>query len=132
MTGDIPYVQIMTMIKVLICFIFITNFVLADNILNEQELNNYLKNVKCLVCQGQSVFDSNTEFSEEVTSIVIKLNQEGKTEEEISHYLISNYGEDIFLTPSFNKENLILWILPYFILILCFIFYAKITMQRNK
>ena len=47
------------MIKVLICFIFITNFALAENILNEQELNNYLKNVKCLVCQGQSVFDSN-------------------------------------------------------------------------
>ena len=75
------------------------------------------KNLRCLVCQGQSIADSNSDFAATIKLVVQDQVNEGKTKNEIYTFLISKYGEWIVYQPTFSKSNLLLWIMPYFIFI---------------
>jgi len=84
---------------------------------NRYELNEIYKNIRCLICQGQSIADSNSDFASTIKLVVQDQVKEGKTKEEIYEFLISKYGEWIVYQPAFNKNNLLLWVLPYVVLI---------------
>ena len=73
--------------------------------------------MRCLVCQGQSIADSNSDFAATIKLVVQDQFNEGKTEEEIYKFLSSKYGEWIVYQPTFNKNNFLLWVLPYAVLI---------------
>ena len=75
------------------------------------------KNLRCLVCQGQSIADSNSDFAATIKLVVQDQVNEGKTKNEIYTFLISKYGEWIVYQPTFSKSNLLLWTMPYFIFI---------------
>jgi cytochrome c-type biogenesis protein CcmH len=75
------------------------------------------KNLRCLVCQGQSIADSNSDFAATIKLVVQDQVNEGKTKNEIYTFLISKYGEWIVYQPTFSKSNLLLWTIPYFIFI---------------
>ena len=111
--------------KLWIIFLLIINFNVskAENILVDQ--NQIFKNLRCLICQGQSIADSNSEFSQTIKSVVIDQINNGKSEKEIYEFLIEKYGEWIVYKPLFNKYNFLLWTLPYLFLVLggCFIFF---------
>ena len=100
-------------IKILIIIFFLgSNFLQAsENILDQ---NKIYKNLRCLVCQGQSVADSNSEFAQTIKLVVEDLIKEGKSEHEIYSFLSEKYGEWIIYKPAFNKTNFLLWFLPYF------------------
>ena len=92
------------------------------------------KNLRCLVCQGQSIADSNSDFAATIKLVVQDQVNEGKTKNEIYTFLISKYGEWIVYQPTFNKNNLLLWIIPYFIFIVggSIIFAITRKSKRNK
>ena len=100
--------------KFLILFVF-----LNVNIVNAETLdsNQILKNLRCLVCQGQSVGDSNSEFAQTIKLVVNDQIKEGKSEKEIYKFLIEKYGEWIVYKPPFNKVNFILWLFPYLVFV---------------
>ena len=75
------------------------------------------KNLRCLVCQGQSIADSNSDFAQTIKLVVKDLINDGKTEEEIYSFLAEKYGEWIVFKPQLNKHNFMLWFLPYLVLI---------------
>ena len=75
------------------------------------------KNLRCLVCQGQSISDSNSDFAQTIKLVVKDLIDEGKTEEEIYTFMSEKYGDWIVFKPQFNIQNSLLWILPYIVLI---------------
>ena len=79
---------------------------------NEELKNKISKNIRCLICQGQSVYDSQSDFSESVKLIIESKLNEGLSENEIYDFLINKYGEWISYDPKFNKKTFILWILP--------------------
>ena len=79
---------------------------------NEELKNKISKNIRCLICQGQSVYDSQSDFSESVKLIIESKLNEGLSENEIYDFLINKYGEWISYDPKFNKKTYILWILP--------------------
>ena len=79
---------------------------------NEELKNKISKNMRCLICQGQSVYDSQSDFSESVKLIIESKLNEGLSENEIYDFLINKYGEWISYDPKFNKKTFILWILP--------------------
>jgi len=85
---------------------------------DKTELLEIYKNLRCLVCQGQSIADSNSDFATTIKLVVQDQVNAGKTKDEIYNFLISKYGEWIVYQPTFNKNNLLLWILPYFIFIM--------------
>ena len=84
--------------------------------LNKLELTEIYKNLRCLICQGQSIADSNSDFAATIKLVVQDLKNEGQTNDEIYSFLISKYGEWIVYQPTFNKNNFLLWALPYFVL----------------
>ena len=102
----------------LTCLIFFILFnfasLFSSEVINELTIH---KNLRCLVCQGQSISDSNSEFALTLKSVVKDLIDEGKTEEEIYTFMSDKYGDWIVFKPKFNIQNSLLWILPYIVLI---------------
>ena len=84
---------------------------------NKTELSEIYKNLRCLVCQGQSIADSNSDFAATIKLVVQDQINEGKTKDEIYGFLISKYGEWIVYRPTVNKGTILLWSLPYLIFI---------------
>ncbi len=79
--------------------------------------NNIYKNLRCLVCQGQSISESNSDFAQTIKSVVKDQLKMGKSENEIYDFLSEKYGDWILYKPKLNKINFLLWIIPYVALI---------------
>ena len=101
----------------LILILFILNFSFLYASENKIDQNLIHKNLRCLVCQGQSIADSNSDFAQTIKLVVKDLINDGKTEEEIYSFLAEKYGEWIVFKPQLNKHNFMLWFLPYLVLI---------------
>ena len=96
-------------------YIYIIILVFSLTLLNAQEKNldsKILKNLRCLICQGQSVYDSDSEFANSLKLLVKKKLNNGETEQEIYKFLKDKYGEWILYEPEFNKKTYFLWVLP--------------------
>ena len=102
----------------LLKFFLIIFFVFQLNLLKAEEKklkNEITKNLRCLVCQGQSVYDSDSEFAISLKILVDKKLNEGFSKKEIYKYLKERYGEWILYEPEFNKNTYFLWIIPILI-----------------
>ena len=102
----------------LILIILVLNFTSLYGIEKKVDQNNVHKNLRCLVCQGQSIADSNSDFAQTIKLVVKDLIKKGKTEDEIYSFMAEKYGEWIVFKPQLNKQNLMLWFLPYLTLII--------------
>ena len=80
--------------------------------------NNITKNLRCLVCQGQSIYDSDSEFANSLKTLVDRKIDEGLTDAEIYEYFKNKYGEWILYDPKLNKNTYILWFMPLLIFLL--------------
>ncbi|MDA9671570.1 cytochrome c-type biogenesis protein CcmH [bacterium] len=93
----------------IILFIFPINSLKADN---EILKNKIAKNLRCLICQGQSVYDSDSEFANSLKFVIdLKLGG-GFSEDQIYEYFKNKYGEWILYDPQMSKNTLLLWLLP--------------------
>ena len=105
--------------KIKIFFIILLlNFyssVFPNEAIDEKKIH---KNLRCLVCQGQSISDSNSDFAVTLKLVVKDLIKQGKTENEIYDFLSDKYGDWILYKPKLNLGNFFLWVLPYLILLL--------------
>ena len=88
------------------------NFLKADEIKTE---NKIAKNLRCLICQGQSVYDSDSEFAISLKLVIRNKIQQGMSEEQIYSFLKKKYGEWILYDPVLNKNTYFLWLLPLLI-----------------
>ena len=101
---------------ILFIFCFFSFFANAENSNNEL-LNKISKNIRCLICQGQSVYDSQSDFAVSMKLVIKKKLEEGSTESQIYEYLKNQYGEWIIYDPAFNKNTFFLWLFPIFIFV---------------
>ena len=85
-----------------------------NNSLSVDKISKYLR---CLICQGQSVYDSQSDFAISMKILIDNKIKEGKSEKQIYDYLKNQYGEWIVYDPEFNKKNLILWAFPLILFI---------------
>ena len=79
---------------------------------NNELKSKILKNIRCLICQGQSVYDSESEFASSVKIVIDKKINDGLDEEQIYEFLREKYGDWVIYDPQLNKNTLILWLLP--------------------
>ena len=99
----------------IIFFIFPINSLKADN---EFLKNKITKNLRCLICQGQSVYDSDSEFANSLKIAVDNKINDGLSEKQIYSYFQSKYGDWILYDPLFNKNTYFLWLLPLLIFLI--------------
>ena len=109
----------MKILKIFILLFLVTNFSeLRSDEINDVLKNKILKNIRCLVCQGQSVYDSESEFSSTIKLLVKKKINEGKSEKQIYEFLRERYGDWVIFEPKLNKNTYILWLLPLLLFLL--------------
>ena len=105
-------------------------FVSAESFAGVNELSDYYKTVRCLVCEGQSIQESDTEFAINLKEQIQKKYSSGMPIEEINEELIKIYGEEISFNPP--KNHILLWGTPLIILIIIFIFIRNKIRFFNK
>ena len=119
----------MKILKIFILLLLVTNFSeLRSDEINDILKNKILKNIRCLICQGQSVYDSESEFASSIKLIVDRKINEGMTEDSIYEFLREKYGDWIVYNPQLNKNTYILWLLP----LLLFLFGGAIMKKKLK
>ena len=117
----------MKILRIFIVLFMVTNFTeLRSDETNDALKNKILKNIRCLICQGQSVYDSESDFASSIKFIVDKKTNEGLKEEQIYQFLREKYGDWIIYDPQLNKNTYILWLLP----LLLFLFGGAIIFKK--
>jgi len=84
---------------------------------NSQQIDKISKNLRCLICQGQSVYDSQSDFALSMKVLIDKKIKEGKTEKEIYDFLKNKYGEWIVYEPEIGLNTILLWVIPLILFI---------------
>ena len=94
------------------------------------------KETRCLVCQSQTIYDSNSELATDLKLFIQEEIIAGKTDNDIKAQLVTNYGEWILMTPSLSKTNYILWFSPFIFLLIGIVVMFKYifnkSAKRNK
>jgi len=109
----------MKYLKYIIILFLISNINLSFADEKEIKLQNKItKNLRCLICQGQSIYDSDSQFAISLKILVEKKLSEGLSEKEIYEYFENKYGEWILYDPKFNKNTYFLWLLPILMFLL--------------
>ena len=85
---------------------------------NENKTNEILKNLRCLVCQGQTISDSNSDFALTIKDVVNEKVNEGLSKKEIYSFLSDKYGDWILFNTPLKKNSYFLWFMPYVLFIL--------------
>ena len=98
----------------------------------EKRLNEISNNVRCLVCRNQSIYDSNSDFANDIKKIIMIHINDNKSDEFIYKFLKSKYGEYILFKPPFQINTLILWILPFILIICGLIFFTFKFLKFRK
>lgn len=83
----------------------------------EAEARHIFRDVRCLVCQNESIDDSEADLARDLRQIVREQVKAGKHEAEIKRFLTDRYGEFVLLTPSFSIGNLALWGAPFLVVV---------------
>ena len=107
----------MKIFKLSLIFLLIFSF---NNLkANNEGINiKITKNLRCLICQGQSVYDSDSEFAISIKALVDKKLEEGFSENQIYDFFKEKYGDWILYDPELNKNTYILWLLPILIFLI--------------
>ena len=118
----------------LIFFLLFFIFFNLNNVFGENaKVDEISKNLRCLICQGQSVYDSQSEFALSVKTLILNKIESGNSEKDIYDFLKSKYGNWIVYETEFNNYTLILWILPLFLFIFGgFLIARKVIINRDR
>ena len=129
-------------IILIICSIFTGDLYSQNNqnfkndALIAEKARDLYKELRCLVCQNQSLSESDAPLAIDLRELIKEKLEEGKTEKEVIKYLVERYGEFILLKPAFSFQNLILWLGPLIFmligLIFAYKFYSGLNRDTNK
>lgn len=84
----------------------------------EARAREIFRDVRCLVCQNESIDDSNAELAQDLRQIVREQVRAGRSDGEIKSFLTERYGEFVLMTPAFSAGNLALWAGPFLVALL--------------
>jgi len=119
----------MKKVLILIIVTLFSQNIFADENLDKKarEIN---KKIRCVVCQSQSIDDSDSLLARDLRMLIKEKLKEGKNEKEITDYLVERYGEFILLKPRFKPNTYFLWLAPI-IIILSGLFLIKSVFKKN-
>ena len=83
------------------------------------------QNIKCLVCQNQSIDESNSELAKDLKKLIKEKLEAGLNENDVYQFLSDRYGDYILLKPPLNKNTILLWFLPFIILVFSTVYITK-------
>lgn len=104
---------------------------LAEDPVVEQRLVNIAGELRCLVCQNESLAGSQADLAKDLRREVRGLIKEGKSDAEVKDFLVSRYGDFVLYRPQVKPETYLLWAGPFILLILGIIVLVRYLRRRN-
>lgn len=103
-----------------------------ENSSQESRYLDLIDNIRCPVCQGQSIGGSNSGLAKDLREQVRKMILNDKSDNDIQLFMIERYGDFVIFKPPINLKTYLLWFMPLIFLVLCFIYLIRITsIKRN-
>lgn len=103
-----------------------------DSAAQQQQFQQLTEQLRCLVCQNESLWDSNASLAKDLRTDVYIQVKKGQTNEEIKRYLVARYGEFILFKPTFHASTYLLWIIPFLLLAAAFLVVVYIVKSSGK
>ena len=99
----------------------------------ENRARSLAKSIRCLVCQNQTIDDSNAELAQDIKNLIRNQISEGKSDNEIKDFLVSRYGDFILMKPPLILETALLWLAPIILISigLLIIFFSFKKNEKN-
>ncbi len=98
---------------------------------NEDRLKSLSRELRCLVCQNQTLSESNAPLAEDLRREIRSLIAKGMSDEDIKTYLVDRYGDFVLYSPPFEPKTLVLWLAPTILLILG-LFMLLVTIRKRN
>ena len=98
----------------------------------EQHFKDLIEELRCLVCQNQSLLDSDAELAHDLRAEVYDMIQAGKTDEEIIDFLVARYGDFVLYKPPVKPSTYLLWFGPFVLLIMAGLLLLRRTRRQQK
>jgi cytochrome c-type biogenesis protein CcmH len=99
---------------------------------NNSEYNKIIENLRCLVCQNQSLSESDSNLAKDLRSKVKSMLDSGKSEQEIYKFMSDRYTDYVLYNPPLKKSTFLLWYGPFLILIISIIFLIRFSGKSEK
>ena len=118
----------------ILTFISFTSILSASSKMTSKQNDRAIdlfKETRCLVCQSQTIYDSNSELATDLKLFIQEEIIAGKTDKDIKAQLVTNYGEWILMTPSLSKTNYILWFSPFIFLLIGIVVMFKYIFNKS-
>lgn len=88
-----------------------------DDTVKARQFQTLLKDLRCLVCQNQNLYDSNAALAVDLKNKIYESVQSGQTDKEIKAYLVKRYGDFILFKPPLKESTMLLWFFPFVMLL---------------
>ena len=131
--------KIFILIISVICIQFYLNFSYAidpeeilKNSKQETRARNISKNIRCMICQNQSIDESSASLAKDLRILIRVKIKDGKTDKEIYKFLSDRYGDFILLNPPLKSKTIVLWFLPFILFIIGIVFIYYHNRKSNK
>ena len=102
-----------------------------ENSSQESRYINLIDNIRCPVCQGQSIGGSNSGLAKDLREQVRKMILNDKSDDDIYLFMIERYGDFVIFKPPINWKTYLLWFTPLIFLVLCFIYLIRIISKKR-
>ena len=102
-----------------------------ENSTQESRYIDLIDNIRCPVCQGQSIGGSNSSLAKDLREQVRKMILNDKSDDDIYLFMIERYGDFVIFKPPINWKTYLLWFTPLIFLVLCFIYLIRIISKKR-
>ena len=102
-----------------------------ENSTQESRYIDLIDNIRCPVCQGQSIGGSNSDLAKDLREQVRIMILSDKSDDDIYLFMIERYGDFVIFKPPINWKTYLLWFTPLIFLVLCFIYLIRITSKKR-
>jgi cytochrome c-type biogenesis protein CcmH len=116
-----PYLNKILLIFFVLCILSVL-FIKNASADIESDLKKISLKLRCMTCQNQTIYDSDSDFSKDIKNIIKEKLKNNESQKEILNFLIQRYGEYIVFEPQMNVKNIFLWYFPFIILALSLVF----------
>jgi len=106
-------------------------FDFSDNV-NEDRYKNVITQLRCLVCQNQSLADSDAALAHDLRREVWELMDQGKSDKEVKAFLVARYGDFVLYKPPVKPSTYILWYGPFALLAIGLLVLLRTLKRRSK
>lgn len=98
----------------------------------EQAYQTLINELRCLVCQNQTIADSNADLAQDLRGQVYQMLQRGQSERQIIDFMTERYGDFVLYRPAFKAKTLILWLGPLVFVVLGFVFVVMLLRHKKN